>query len=397
MSYLLIATLFLIPTYVIRFTILGVPLNVLMVWVFFLELFFFATLVKSNRLVEFWLSLKNNNKFFLIFFSAFLLSGTLALFIGGFSKDKLGQYIVLFLEPMSLYFIVRFLYKHTINAKEVFLRAVIMFVGLCGLYAILQYFTLFGLPHLYMGNSIEPKRALSFFEYPNAYALFIAPLLAFAFPKIMGLLEDFNFENIKYRLYPILAWSVGLVGLILSLSRGGWLGFGFSAAVGVLLLGSKKVKKFAGIAIIIIIVVSFSVPVIKYRLILPFLGEKSAVSRVSLASTAVLMIEDSPVLGKGLLGYDTNFEKYNTDPGLQHYKYPHNFFLTLWVEVGVLGLLSFIGILMFGLFLSYKRRDTIFTAGVFLFLLALVLHGVVDVPYFKNDLALLFWIVFAIL
>jgi O-antigen ligase len=65
---------------------------------------------------------------------------------------------------------------------------------------------------------------------------------------------------------------------------------------------------------------------------------------------------------------------------------PHNLYLNLWLETGLLGL---IGTLWFlGLYLRRMRRHpagSIYAAAV----VSILVHGLVDTPLFKNDLALI--------
>jgi O-antigen ligase len=86
------------------------------------------------------------------------------------------------------------------------------------------------------------------------------------------------------------------------------------------------------------------------------------------------------------------------------YMYPHNFFLNFWTELGLLGMIMAICLVVKFIFITIqliKKSKTpgerAYLLGLLGALLALVVHGVVDVPYFKNDLAVLWWVVFALL
>jgi O-antigen ligase len=76
---------------------------------------------------------------------------------------------------------------------------------------------------------------------------------------------------------------------------------------------------------------------------------------------------------------------------------PHNIVLNFWSETGLLGLAAFTWILVMAFVVSWRggrRPDEGWRPlhlGVFLAMVAVVVHGLVDVPYFKNDLALEFW------
>jgi len=88
------------------------------------------------------------------------------------------------------------------------------------------------------------------------------------------------------------------------------------------------------------------------------------------------------------------------------YMYPHNIFLNFWSELGLLGVLLFIWLIGKYLFISLKltlalsrekKAEKYLILGLLSAMITIVVHGLVDVPYFKNDLAVMFWILFALL
>ena len=86
------------------------------------------------------------------------------------------------------------------------------------------------------------------------------------------------------------------------------------------------------------------------------------------------------------------------------YMYPHNIFLNFWSELGILGALLFCWIIAKFLwqsgrfFLAERNNQEYFIAlGLMTSMITLVIHGLVDVPYFKNDLSALFWVSIALL
>jgi O-antigen ligase len=323
-----------------------------------------------------------------------------------FHRAKLGQFIVLFLQPISLFFISAYIIKQNPKSKYLILNTLYIILATAGLYAIFQYFTLHGLPSAWWGNSLEPKRALSFFVHPNFYALWCAPLLTFLLPDL-GL----KIKDLKKTWPHILCWIIGGLGLLLSLSRSGWLGL--AAAIGVYLIvaADKKTRKIilGGIIVIIIIIVYY--PNLRYRILLPFYGEKSASSRIELWSDGLKAVKESPVLGLGLTGFAKSYGTLNTDPTLDTHNFPHNIFLDLWTETGLIGLISLtslIGLLIYhGLrpipLLSKERvgeviqSNNLIPLAISLFLIALLFQGLVDNPYFKNDLALIFWVMLSLI
>lgn len=108
------------------------------------------------------------------------------------------------------------------------------------------------------------------------------------------------------------------------------------------------------------------------------------------------LLRDHPIRGAGLAGYPQAIAPYHEDPRVEIFLYPHNVLLAVWVELGLAGLLVFL-VMLYQFFrtvlTAYGLR---LTAASIAAMLVLLIHGLVDVPYFKNDLALLFWVIIAI-
>jgi O-antigen ligase len=393
MAYLLALTLILTPAYAVRFNLLHLPTDVLMLWVFLFWLLFLAFLIEKKLARAFFSHIIKVKKSILIFFSLFFLSGLISLFVGGLSRANLGQFIVLFLQPLSLFFIAGFIFGQFSDSKKLLFSTAYFLLALMGIYAMLQYFTLLGLPAAWWGNSVEPKRALSFFVHPNFYALWSAPLLALLIPDLSLKVKDYG---LKLANWPMIAWVLGAFGLLLSLSRSGWLGLAAAVAVYLIIGADKKIKKiiFAGIIIVLAVVVYY--PNLRYRILMPFYGEKSADSRVELWEDGLKAVKQSPILGLGLTGFAQEYAAINVDPTLDTHNFPHNIFLNFWVETGLLGLISIIGLAWIYIVQGFKNRSNIYALGVCLFLIAFICQGLVDNPYFKNDLAAVFWIILSL-
>jgi O-antigen ligase len=373
-----------------------------MLWVFLFWIIFGAWLVIKKQLLLFLTAVKNSNRTILVLVGLFFLSGVMSLFVGSIDRAKLGQFIVLFLQPIPTFFITGYIFKQNPKSKDFLLFTFYFLLGIAGLYAIIQYFTLLGLPPAWWGNSIEPKRALSFFVHPNFYALWSAPLLAFLIPDVALNLKSkiLNFKSI--------AWLIGAIGLLLSLSRSGWLGLAAAIVVYLIVAADKKTRKiiFAGAVIALAIVAYY--PNLRYRILLPFYGEKSADSRVELWTDGLRAVKESPILGLGLTGFAKQYGQLNTDPTLDTHNFPHNIFLNFWVETGLLGLITFLWLISLHIYRGLRAvfppqemgrgrgEVDLISLSISLFLIALLFQGLVDNPYFKNDLALVFWIILAL-
>jgi O-antigen ligase len=84
------------------------------------------------------------------------------------------------------------------------------------------------------------------------------------------------------------------------------------------------------------------------------------------------------------------------------YLYPHNIFLNFWSELGLAGVLLFIWIIVKYLLVSFKllakdNKNKFIILGFLSAMVVIITHGLVDVPYFKNDLAIMFWVLVAMI
>jgi O-antigen ligase len=447
MLYLILLTILLTPTYAVRFTLLGYPVNFLMVWTGFVLLVAAGYFVKTKQWVPFIDSVLKINKVLLTLIALFYIAGLISLWMGGVNTREYGQFLVLFLEPMLMFFVARYFVRQDPLAKPLIVNTLYVLLAVCGLYAVIQYLTLMGLPPHYWGNSVEPKRAISFFGHPNFYALFSAPLLALLVPDLFSSVKD---KGLRIKDFRPWLWVLGALGLALSLSRAGWIGLAVSVGIYLLVAGTKKLRLAALAGVIVIVMVVALTPNLRYRVMLPFKGEKSAVSRFSLWHTGWKAVKESPVTGLGLTGFGTNWNRLNTDPNLDAHNFPHNVFLNFWIETGLLGLLSFLGLCIILIYRGFRKytvslrvqpkqsyisgvipnvmpsadlpvgttaegslnisaqsdntlHDNTQTntyntlkLGIALFIITLIIQGLLDNPYFKNDLAMIFWLVLSL-
>jgi O-antigen ligase len=95
---------------------------------------------------------------------------------------------------------------------------------------------------------------------------------------------------------------------------------------------------------------------------------------------------------------------------LEIYLYPHNIILNFWSELGFFGMMIFLWIIgkffYYGFSVLNKNKSDFLKddflesraikLGIICAMVAILGHGLVDVPYFKNDLAILFWLLIAL-
>ena len=127
----------------------------------------------------------------------------------------------------------------------------------------------------------------------------------------------------------------------------------------------------------------------------------SFLQRLVIYDQAWTVIRQHPVTGPGLASY-----VYVTAPLRSAHQwpeiYPHDIWLTFWSETGLLGLISFAWIYFSLLGRAWRAvSDATGMARPVLFaavgtLIVYLVHGLVDTPYWKNDLAVEFWLVAAL-
>jgi putative inorganic carbon (HCO3(-)) transporter len=187
-----------------------------------------------------------------------------------------------------------------------------------------------------------------------------------------------------------------IICLILTYSRGAWLGF----LTGLSLIGywyfrslsyrSKILAYLSGI--ICLVSILFILPqTVKERI--KFIGSiDSNVIRINLWKESLNIIKDFPILGCGLNTYSVVAPNYKIHEGGGIY--PHNSFLQMAAETGIVGLVSFIWILValfrLGFRILNKRKDPLLL-GILAGILAFLVQSFFDTNLYALQLVVLFW------
>lgn len=116
----------------------------------------------------------------------------------------------------------------------------------------------------------------------------------------------------------------------------------------------------------------------------------------------VTMLQQHPIFGAGLNGFKTLYSNQYRLPQFQEqFQYPHNLLLTFWTETGILGLFAFLVLFVSGVSLIIRKlmqsKYIFIGAGLLGMLSYIFIHGIIDVPYFKNDLSVEFWVIMALI
>ena len=262
---------------------------------------------------------------------------------------------------------------------------------------LLQYFTGFDLVRKYPLSGIRINASM---ESPNDFANYIILFM----PVFLALLMLKN----TYLRYRILAGTLFLIltfCLIFSYTRAAWFGF----LAGMLFFSFLQSKKLFAFFLVIIICGVFLLPAsVKNRLKqIDSMEKVTANHRIALWKESISIVEDWPILGTGLNTYTIVGPHYKIHP--QGGIYPHNSYLHMSAEIGLLGLAAFLWFLwaMFGRGLGLlqclqrltktKSKDYILILGLMAGLLAFLVNAFFDTTLYAIRLISIFWIMCGVL
>lgn len=190
-----------------------------------------------------------------------------------------------------------------------------------------------------------------------------------------------------------------ILALVLTLSRGGWVGFAFSALIFMILVEKRLLLSIIPIGVGGIY---FLPQTILNRIMSIFnLADSSNAYRLTMWSISMDIIKDNPIAGVGFghLPFKQTFETYIRTMPTYH---AHNTYLETAAEIGIPGLIAF----LFFLFILFKygiknliQQDNkyikIMAAGVFSGLGGLLAHGAAENVLYLTKIIIHFWILVA--
>ncbi len=373
-----------LPSYLLRFTLLGVPLTVLEGMIFIL----FA------RLVIDWRRGKEKIKFdsrLIVALAALVGASIVAVAVSPDTRAALGIFKAYIVEPI-LFFAVA---KSYLEKKDIPSVVTALSVGALGvaLYGLGQRF--FGIPIVAPWQS--ELRITSVFEYPNAVGLYLAPLIPLFVWQLLARLDDsskFTFKKKIAIAYWVLIILSSLAAIYFAKTWGAMVAL---AAVGIFVGCWFKRTRRATIAVVLSFIIALGVASVSRHQIIQKITFQSwsGIVRLKMYQETWMMLKNSPIFGAGLAGYQQGILPYHTNSWMEIFLYPHDLFLTIWSELGLLGLAAAGLTLAWFIKQLLARRDN-FTWALGATMSVIIIHGLVDVPYFKNDLAVMFWLFMAL-
>ncbi|AWZ49108.1 hypothetical protein C3495_09910 [Clostridiaceae bacterium 14S0207] len=243
----------------------------------------------------------------------------------------------------TLYIVIFFIISYVISEKMItigvtklgFLISIII-----SLKGIVQYINL-----KFLNKIPREIRVGSFLENPNNLGVY---LIFFMFISITFIFVN---QDIKKRIMYTIISFILLLGIIVCGSRNALL----AVLLGTFLLILTYNKKYIIFGIILTLVL-FIAPVSRNRMIEVFdAGQNS--SRIKIWKSASYVIRDKETLGVGydnfMVVYPDYVKKYPKELEIRrgyHAQHPHNIFLKVQSELGILGTISFLAMIISSLF-----------------------------------------------
>lgn len=180
-------------------------------------------------------------------------------------------------------------------------------------------------------------RSAGMFGIPNSFA----GLLELMIPVCLGLLFS---RTVRPTVKVAAGWLAGLFlfAIVLTGSRGGWLGLGLALMLWPLLGGGDWRRKVLGTVAVVVTLVAVMTLLHRFsdsaRMRLePFLQGRVEKSRPIVWKASWQMWQDAPVLGQGAAAYNVVFEQYRPRQFWDNPEWTHNDYLNTLSDYGVVG------------------------------------------------------------
>ena len=391
---------FLLPTYLIRLDIFGIPTTLL-------ELVFIITTTTlifhpKNGLLHkkkyiftpryLWDFFKKHQSLSLAT-GLFLFSHTIGIGIATNTSQALGAWKAFFFEPILL----AFLLTHIIEKKRD-ISAILFGLTLSGLATALlatyQHFTGWMVPWDFWENR-NTYRVTGWYGFPNGVGIYLAPITAFAAYLITTTIPITKKTVLDHAtlLVSIIYVPLSIMSIIYAKSTGALIAV-IGATVLWLLL-QKKTRNLTCVCILVGITIFVSLPAenaIKQEVLAQ---DRSGKIRQDMWAESIEYLRAHPLTGAGLMSYQKEIWPYRIDKWIEVFHHPHNTILTMWMNGGFFGMFGFVWLCVW--LVRSALRDALIEHNtintyVLCALATFLIMGLVDSPYIKNDMAIIFWL-----
>jgi len=298
-------------------------------------------------------------------------------------------------------FLFLFISINLIDSKQklyYMIIAAIVSATIVGLYGLYQYKAGIELKEVWIDQEQNPDiqmRIISTFDNPNI----LAEYLILTIPITFALL--YNSNSLLKKLFSLFGIAVQGMCILLTYSRGGWLGLFLAMLIFAFFVDRKLLFLYVmgGIGLIIVNPKS----IITRLSTIVSLEDSSNAYRIPLWKASIHMIRDFWLngIGLGIDAFRAIYPQYMMQGIVAAHS--HNVFLQLFVEAGIFGLVGFVVFVFNSLrmnFIAFVKGVDIkikrISISVVASILGLLLHGLVDYVFFSNRIIMMFWVLISI-
>lgn len=398
MSYLISLILLILPAYLIRFSVFGIPTTLLelVIYLIFLYGLYRAFKTKFRPMPKpIYLSIG-------LLFIALVIST----YIAPDRRVALGELKGFFLDPILVFWLT-FQFIKVKDWPKIFWALIIS-----------GFFVSFDTIILkFLGRTTTDGRVIGLFGYsPNYISLYIAPITVLIFSQIFPFrdyrgfaIENWQIKKSRFLAIALTLILINLVAIYFSGSRGGVLAVG--AGIGIFLIAHfwhwihAHLSSQIIIAIIILLAIYTS-----WSLFKPDFSASLSSGRVVTSNNLRWQIWQEtlklgaahPILGIGLGNYQNAFGQFTQNIGnYPEYITPqalsaHNIFLMFWLSSGLLGLVAFLCLVVLFYRQVFCLKDI--RANVPLAVVSsIIIYGLIESSISKNDLGIIFWVMWGLI
>ena len=334
--------------------------------------------------------------------SFFILACVLSVSNSAFWEQSWHNFLTKTLEWFIVYFLVVEVFR---ERKHVYIALAVF--GVTAFSTALDSLVQFYVTHkdIFLGHTIVAgQRATAGFKTSNGLGGYLALAVPVSFSFVFMKWKKEYYRAAAFAVSSFLIWS-----LAVTFSRGAWLGI-LGAILFVFLTHifhrGKREFYLCGcvlFAVIFLCVIFFMVLSGSWG-VESVIRHETAQWRMSIWRDGLRMIGDRPLFGHGINTFMQVFDAYRRDPGGM--TYAHNCYIQVAAETGIVGLVSFLWILVdiFGKSLGKiavywtKNEDSVvlslgLLSGVFAFLV----HSFFDTNFYSLQLSAYFWFMVAVL
>ena len=373
-------------TYGIRFKIGPLPTTLLELYVLGLIAVWVGWWLSRGQLVAMVKASAQRSGSWSILIHVWMAATLVAVFVSPSWWTGLGLWRAYVLEPVLVSMVAFVTLREREDWKRLWQSAYLTlpFLMLVGLG---QFVTGWGIPHPWNVSIAAGRRATSVFRYPNAFSLYMVPIAAMAMAELVPLVRR---RSWKEAILPAVAVLSAWIGLGLARSEGGMLGLLAASWVVLMTVRAWRPVILAGTLLVAAVGALFEPLRTVIVREVTFQGWSGRV-RMWMWQDTWKMLKDHWLFGAGFGGYPVVFAKYHSKPFIEIFQYPHTILFNFWSETGLLGVATMMYLmgkwLVAGIRI-WKKEGLLVLAP----LIAILVQGLVDVPYFKNDLAIYFWL-----